>query len=287
MLAKVIFAAPIFLLGALPLSAQDAVVARLDGTSIISEADLSGWSAAQACYGEGALTSRRAAFMRLTEAALADKAMRENGGPVIDDAVVAADAARIDRETQAPDILACIKGALGKDYQRIFVRPSVTEASLRLFLMRDAAVQAPARKKVETAQQRALKGESLEAVSKELGLYYSSATYSLNPATASFRPETAPAEYQKEFIAKHLKGLSVGKFLDEPLESDYTFQAVRLLAQDEKGWFFETAVARKVGQEDWFAGLKKAKLEVLDAELHGWVKGIKGNPRLKAVEVAP
>ena len=267
--------------------ATAAEVARLDGVSIITEADLSGWSAAQACYGEGALTSRRAAFMRLTEAAIAEKAMRERGGPVIDEKAVSDDAARIDRETQAPDILACIKAALGKDYQRVFVRPSVTEASLRLFLMRDAKVQAPAREKSVTAQERALKGESLEAVSKELGLYYSSATYSLEPSTASYRPELAPAEYQKDFIEKHLSKLAPGKFLADPVESDYSFQAVRLLAHDGKGWLFETAVARKVGQEEWFGGLKKAKLEIFDAELREWVKGIRGNPRIVAVEVGP
>jgi hypothetical protein len=52
-----------------------AVAARLDGRAAVAEHDLSDWQAAQACYGEGALTSRRAALMRLVEAAIAEKAM--------------------------------------------------------------------------------------------------------------------------------------------------------------------------------------------------------------------
>ena len=62
---------------------------------------------------------------------------------------------------------------------------------------------------------------------------------------------------------------------------------VRLLKHDAKGWLFETAVARKLGQEEWFAAGPKSKLEIRDAELKAWVLSIKGNPRLKAVEVAP
>lgn len=270
---------------ALPAAAQD--VALLDGKVIVTEADLAGWSAAQGCYGEGALTSRRAAFMRLTEAALADSAMRKFGGPDIADADVAKDAERIDKETQAPDILACIKGALKDDYRRVFVRPSYTESRLRLYLMRDAKVQAGERRKVLDAVSRAGGKEGLEAAAKSLGLHYSSATFSLTPSTSGYRPDLPPAEYQADFIKKNLEPLRVGAFSPEPIETDYTFQAVRLLKHEEKGWLFETAVARKLGQEEWFKSLPKFKLEIRDADLRDWVKSIKGNPRLSAVEVGP
>lgn len=273
------------LLLAAPTSAQEVVL--LDGAPIVSEADLAGWSGAQGCYGEGALTSRRAAFMRLTEAALAEKAMRSSGGPDVTDADVAKDAERIDKETQAPDILACIKSSLGENYRRVFVRPSYTESRLRLYLMRDAKVQAGQRRKVLEAVERAGGKGGLEAAAKELGLHYSSATFSLTPSTTAYRPDLPPAEYQKDFIEKNLKALTPGAFAAEPIETDYTFQVVRLLKQDEKGWLFETAVARKLGQEEWFKALPKFKLEVRDQDLRDWVKGIKGNPRLSAVEVGP
>lgn len=268
-------------------SASDAVVARLDGTPYVTESDLAAWSAAQGCYGEGALTSRRAAFMRLTEAALAERAMRENGGPDITDGAVAEDAARIDRETQAPDILACIKAALKDDYRRVFVKPSLTEARLRTYLMKDAAVQAGQKAKAEEAVRRGKRRGALEAAAKELGLHYSSATFSEAASTGAYRPDLPPAEFQAEFIKAHLADLEPGRFKDGLVETDYTFQAVRLLEKSEKGWLFETVVARKLGQEEWFAGLSKRRLEILDAELREWVKGIKGNPRLFAVEVGP
>jgi hypothetical protein len=269
----------------LPASAQD--VALLDGKVAVTEADLAAWSAAQACYGEGALTSRKAAFMRLTEAALAERAMRESGGPDITDADVAEDAERIDTETQAPDILACIKAALKDDYRRVFVRPSYTESRLRLFLMRDAKVQDGQRRKALEAAKRAGAKGGLEAAAKELGLLYSSATFSEAPSTAAARPDLPPADYQKDFIETNLRPLKPGAFAPEPIETDYTFQAVRLLQRDEQGWRFETAVARKLGQEEWFQTLPKFRLEVRDAELRAWTRAIKGNPRLKAVELAP
>lgn len=270
---------------AIPAASQDVVL--LDGKVVVTEADLAGWSGAQGCYGEGALTSRRAAFMRLTEGALADAAMRRYGGPDITDVDVAKDAERIDKETQAPDILACIKSSLGADYRRVFVRPSYTESRLRLYLMRDAKVQAGEKKKVLEAVKNAGGKGGLEAAAKSLGLHYSSATYSATPATGANRPDLPPAEYQKDFISKNLEPLKPGQFSAEAIETDYTFQAVRLLKHDDKGWLFETAVARKLGQEEWFKSLPKFKLEIRDADLHDWVKGIKGNPRLSAVEVWP
>ncbi|MBI5597446.1 MAG: hypothetical protein HY928_15260 [Elusimicrobia bacterium] len=251
------------------LNATAGEVARLDGRTIVTDADIAGWSAAQACYGEGALTSRKAAFMRLTEAAVADKAMRGHGGPVIDDKAVAEDAARIDKETQAPDILACIKAALGADFQRVFVRPSLIESRLRLFLMRDARVQAPARAKAALARRRALEGSGLESAAKELGLHYSSASYSAGP----------------EPIGALLAGTPQGKFLDEPFETDYVFQAVRLLHKDGKGGTFEAATVRKAGQDEWFGSLPKMTLEIYDDGLREWAAGLKGNPRLTAVEI--
>ncbi|MDE2293364.1 MAG: hypothetical protein KGL53_14880 [Elusimicrobia bacterium] len=264
-------------------------VAKLDGRVVVTEADLSDWSAAQACYGPGALTSRKAAFMRLTEAAVAEAAMAAHGGPVIDAAKLDAEVRRIDRETRAPEILACIKRSLGERYARVFVRPELVESSLRLFLMRDPKVQEGPRGKAEEALARARKGGSLEKAATALGLFYSSATYTTAPSTtpASFRPDMPPPDYQAAFIKGHLAALEPGEAAAAPIESDYAFQDVRLLSHDGPRWTFEAAVARKASQEDWFGSMKKMRLQVLDKALYEWVKGLSGNPRLRAVRLEP
>lgn len=279
-------------LAAVPAAAEPPTAARLDGSAYLTEADLSDWSAAQGCYGEDAITSRKAAFMRLTEAALAEAAMKAEGGPVFDAVALSSEAARIDRETRAPDILACIKRALGpgeERYLRVFVRPTLVESRLRTFLMNDAKVQEGPRGRVKEAIARARKGGSMEKAAAELKLQYSSSTYSLEPSTAAqFTPEARmapPPEFQKDFIERYLAGLKPGETRAEPIESDYSLQAVRLLSVDGPRRRFETAVALKTSQEEWFKSLPKRKLEILDQELHDWAKGLKGNPRLTAVEI--
>lgn len=266
------------------------MVVRLEGRAVITEADLSAWSAAQGCYGEDAITSRNAAFMRLTEAALAESAMAGRGGPTLDEAAVSSEAARIDRETRAPDILACIKRALGTEpYLRVFVRPTLIESRLRLFLMQDKGVQAGPRGRMEEAVRRARKGEALEKAAGALDLTYSSATYSLETDTAAaLSPGVRmlpPPDYQKDFIERYLNGLKPGELRGDLIESDYAFQAVRLLKADGPRRLFESAAARKAGQEEWFKSLPKMKLEISDEALRGWAKGLRGNPRLSVVEI--
>lgn len=276
---------------ALPAAAAAVPVARLDGREVMSDADLADWSAAQGCYGEDAITSRKAAFMRLAEAAIAEAALAEHGGPVFDSVALSSEAARIDRETRAPDILACIKKVLGpgeERYRRVFVRPTLIESRLRTFLMTDAKVQEGPRGRVKEAIARAGKGGSLETLAAELNLSYSSATYSLEPSTGALRPEdhfAPPPDFQKDFIERHLAPLKPGELRAEPIETDYSLQAVRLLSSDGPRRRFESVVALKTSQEEWFKSMPKRKLEILDEELRAWVKGLRGNPRMTAVEI--
>ncbi|HAH06963.1 MAG TPA: hypothetical protein DCM05_10635 [Elusimicrobia bacterium] len=261
---------------------RDAVVAKLDGVAVVTEGELADWQAAQACYGEGALTSRNAGLMRLLEAAIAEKALKDTGASKFTQAEVEAEAARIDRETRAPDILACIKNGLkGERYLKAFVKPTLVESKLRSYLMQDVGVQAGSRKKVEDAIRKARQG-SLQKAAKQYGLVYSSMTYSLEATTGSALPWSP---YEKEFIEQHLKKLKAGELGKAAIESDYDFRAVRLLKTDGKKWFFESAYALKLDQVEWLKGMPKMKLEILDEGLRGWVKGIKGNPRLVATEV--
>jgi len=270
--------------------------ARLDGRAAVTEGDLSDWQAAQACYGEGALTSRRAALMRLVEAAIAGKAMLLAGRAGISDSDLSAEAERIDRETRAPEILACIKKALAprERYLRVFVRPTLVESRLRAFLIRDPGVQAGPRGRIEKALSRARKGVMMENAAKEAGLAYSSSTYSLAPSTDADTAarygggRAAPwSPFEEDFIRRFLQELKPGTLRKEPIETDYDFRIVRLLHADgvRGRWTFESVSAAKISQEEWFKSLPKMKLEIMDEEMRAWIKSIQGNPRLAAAEI--
>lgn len=273
---------------------QADAVAVLDGRAIVSEADIRDYQALQACYGEEALPSRRAALMRLVEAAIAESAMRDHDGPRITDKDVEADALRIDRETRAPEILACIKKHFGGDkrrYERVFVRPALVEARFRHFVPNDPGIQAGARRRIGLAAERGGKGEGLEALARQFGLAYSSATYALAASSAAAVPPEAarggpPPAYQTEFISRHLQGLKPGQ-LRGPEETDHDFRLVRLIRAVGPRWTFESVSAPKTTQEDWLRSLPRMKLTISDEELRLWVRGIRGNPRLAAVEVLP
>lgn len=267
-------------------AASAVIVAVLAGRPAVMEADLADYRAAQACYGEGALTSREAALMRLLEAALAETAMEKAGAAPLDEAALKNDAERIDKETRAPEILACVKAHFGSDearYRRIFVRTHLAESRLRDFLIHDPAVQGPVRLSARRAAARALSGATLARAASAFGLSYASATYSVEPSP----DPSGRAEFQASFIRERLAGLSTGQITPEPLESDYDLQVIRLLSVAGPRWTFESASIRKRSQEEWFASLPKRRLEVRDRALRDWLSSIRGNPRLSAVELIP
>ena len=271
----------------------DAAAALLDGRVIVTERDIKDSSNAESCRGADALTSRKAAFMRLLEAGLAEEAMRAHGGPRTTAADLKADAERIDRETRAPEILACIKKYFAGDtqrYLRIFVRTAYVESRFRLFMMRDPGVQEEQSKKARAALERARGGASFETAAKEFSLAYTSATYALSASSDSPRapmPGRPWSPYEADFIREQLMPLAAGQMKGEPLETDFDFRLVRLLGKDADGrrWTFEAVSAPKQTQEGWLKSLPKGKLTVADDELRAWLLSIKGNPRLSAVEI--
>ena len=267
-------------------AASAVIVAVLAGHPAIMEADLADYQAAQACYGEGALTSREAALMRLLEAALAETAMKKAGAAPIDEADLKKDAERIDKETRAPEILACVKARFGSDearYRRVFVRTHLAESRLRDFIIHDAAVQGPIRLQARRAAARARSGAPLARAASAFGLTYTSATYSVEPST----DPSGRGEFQASFIREQLAGLTTGQLAPEPMESDYELKVIRLLSVEGPRWTFESASIRKRSQEEWFASLPKRRLEVRDRALRQWLSSIRGNPRLSAVELTP
>jgi hypothetical protein len=268
------------------------VAARLDGQAIITRQDISDWQAHQPCYGPESIASRKAAFMRLFEARLAEAAMRSGGGPVITPAALKKEAARIDAETQAPDMLACIKKTLaeGERYTRAFLRPILAESLFRNYLMNDRKVQTGPLLKIKKARELLAAGGSFESAAAKTGLVYSSRTYSVSepPAAGGADPADPAARWtpwEPEFINKYLKGLKPGEIRRETVETDYNLQLVRFIKSGGNKWFFESLLVTKTSQEELFGNMKKGKLEVFDAEIKEWLLSIKGNPRLSAVEI--
>ncbi len=200
-------------LPALAVAAEESVAARLDGKAVITERDISDRQLHQSCYGADALTSRKAAFMRLLEARIAEKAMSAAGAPAITAADVKKEAARIDAETRAPEILECIKKSLGGPgdrYLATFVRPVLAESLFRTFLMNSKKVQAGPLGKIKKALELSAGGKSFEDAARETGLTYSSQTYSASESSSAVQagpagpgPRWSPME--AEFIEKYLK----------------------------------------------------------------------------------
>lgn len=294
-LALSVLAAAAEPVSALP-SHGDAIVALLSGRPVITEADLLDYQATQACYGEGALTSRKAAFMRLLEASIAGEAMRAGGGPTPDEAVLKEESDRIDKETRAPEIVACIKKHYGDDarrYRKIFVRLAWIASRFRVFSAYDPGVQERARRQYRLAAERVHAGTSMDVAARELGLAYSSATYSLE--SSSQATQTVPAElarygmpvrpHEAQFIQEHLAGLTIGQLNGEPIETDYDLQLVRLLGRDGVRSTFESISVRKGSAASWLGSLPKMSLSIKDEPLQLWVEGLQGNPSLAAVTI--
>lgn len=269
-------------------------VALLAGRPVIMERDIVDYQASQGCY-DGGITSRQYAFMRLLEAAIAEHSMKAGKKPVITEEGLEAEAARIDRETRAPEVIACIKKyfeSAPQRYKLVYVRPVLVESKLREFLGSAGIVQAKPKRLAEQAFVRAKKGESLEALGREPGLAYSSATYSLEVSTQMpampgelMRYGISSGPFEQDFIRKHLLDLKPGELKGGPVETDSDFRLLRLLSTDGTRYKFEWTFARKHSQEDWFGSLPKADLAVKDADLYSWLSKISGNPRLSSVKL--
>lgn len=264
-------------------AAPAATVAVYDGKAVVTEADIRDAQLAQRCYGEGAQSSRKAVFMRRLEAAIAEDAMLRAKEPPIDAAALRREVERIDSETRAPEIIACVKAALGGDaarYAAAYARPVLVEARFRIFLSTSAAVQGEVRRRAAAAFARASEGLALAEAAKRHGLEYSSGTYA---SRASSEAVSAAGSAEDDFIRRELTGLEPGKLVLK--ESDYDLSLLRVIAVNGPSATFEKAVVRKASQEYWFKSLKKRRLEVLDGELFRWLSGIGGNPRLYAVSL--
>lgn len=263
------------------------VVAAVGERTTVLEQDIKDWQTLQACYGEDALVERKAAFMRQLEASIGEEVLSAHAGVRLKPEEYQAELERVDRETQAPDILACIKKYFGKDtgrYGRVFLRPVMVNRHMGNFLSSHPTAQGKAFELRDQAKSR-LGKDSFEAIARDLGVRYSSATYSMEASTAApAGPGPGWSPFEPYFIEQHLKGLEIGQ-ASPPIETGYHIQFARLLEKDGGRYRFESILIEKRGQAAVFAELPKLRCEIRDAALREWTRGIRGNPWLEAVEI--
>lgn len=262
------------------------------GEGEVTERDIADWQAAQRCYGPDAITSRRAGFMRMYEAAILDEVLKAAGRPVTGDEY-RAEVARIDLETRAPDILRCIKkhfsaGAAGR-YERVFIRPILVQRYIREFVKSNPDVQVKAYS-LRDGILKDIKGrKAFEDIASARGVEYSTRTYAVEADTAApvaMEPWKRWSPFEAAFINEHLKDLKPGQAKAEPIEDERNIRFVRLGSVDGKKYTFEMLELDKLTTEEYLKQVPKLPARINDRELHDWAAPIKGNPLLAPAELA-
>ncbi len=275
--------------GGLNAAAAVAVV----GGGEVSEQDISDWQAAQGCYGEDAITSRKAGFMRMYEAAILDEVLTHSALRPVTREEYAKEVARIDAETRAPEILACIKKYFGEStarYERVFIRPILTQRYIHEFVKTDPKVQAKAYGLRDAVLKDIAGKKEFKAIGLERGIAYSTAVYAIEEDTtapAALDPWKRWSPFEGAFITENLKDLGPGEVKPGPIEDPASIRLVRLISVTGKKYYFESLTVPKLSTEEYLKSVAKLPVKINDKELHDWVAPIKGNPLLAPAEIAP
>lgn len=261
------------------------------GSGVVSEIDIADWQAAQGCYGEEAITSRKAGFMRMYEAAILEEVLNRQAKSPVKTEEYDAEVARIDRETRAPDILGCIKKYFGGDgprYRRVFIRPILVQRDIREYVRNSLEVQAGA----YGLRDGILKDIDNKKVFKDIGaargVTYSTSTYAIEEDTAApvaMEPWKRWSPFEAAFINEHLKDLKPGEVKAAPIEDDANIKFVRLISITGKKYYFETLSLPKISTEEYLRLIPRLPARINDKELHDWVAPIKGNPLLAPADL--
>lgn len=261
------------------------------GGGIVSETDITDWQAAQGCYGEDAITSRKAGFMRMYEASILEEVLNNTAKRPVKTEEYDAEVARIDRETRAPDILACIKKYFGGDgprYRRVFIRPILVQRDIRGFVRTDPAVQEKAYALRDGILADTAKKKTFKAIGVARGVAYSTYTYAVEEDTAApaaLEPWRRWSPFEAAFINEHLKDLRPGQVKAAPIEDDAGLKFVRLISVTGKKYYFETLSLPKLTTEEYLRLIPKLPARINDRELHDWAAPIKGNPLLAPADL--
>lgn len=260
------------------------------GGGEVSEQDISDWQAAQSCYGGDAITSRKAGFMRLFEAAILEEVLARQARPITA-AEYKAEAARIDAETRAPDILGCIKNYFGGGtarYERVFVRPILAQRFIREYVKSDPGVQAKAYALREWVLNDLAEKKAFKNIGLARGIAYSTAAYSVEEDTsapAAAEPWKRWSPFEAAFIEEHLKALKPGEVKPKPIEDELSVKFVRLLSVTSRKYYFESLTVPKLSTEGYLKSVRKLPCKINDRELRDWAAPIKGNPILAPAEI--
>lgn len=261
------------------------------GGGVVSETDITDWQAAQGCYGEDAITSRKAGFMRMYEASILEEVLNNTAKRPVKTEEYDAEVARIDRETRAPDILACIKKYFGGDgprYRRVFIRPILVQRDIREFVRNSAAVQQKAYTLRDGVLEDIAKKKTFKAIGAARGVAYSTSAYSVEEDTSvpmAQEPWRRWSPFEAAFINEHLKDLKPGQVKAAPIEDDAAIKFVRLISVTGKKYYFETLSLQKLTTEEYLKLIPRLPARINDKELHDWVAPIKGNPLLAPADL--
>jgi hypothetical protein len=261
------------------------------GGGVVSEIDISDWQAAQGCYGEDAITSRKAGFMRMYEAAILEEVLNNQAKSPVKTEEYDAEVARIDRETRAPDILGCIKkyfGGDGQRYRRVFIRPILVQRDIREYVKNSPGVQARAYALRDGILKDIENKKAFKDIGAARGVTYSTSTYAIEEDTAApaaMEPWKRWSPFEAAFINEHLKGLKPGEVKAAPIEDDAGIKFVRLIGVTGIKYYFETLSLPKITTEEYLKLIPKLPARINDKELHDWVAPIKGNPLLAPADL--
>jgi len=270
------------------------IVARLGDNGVVSEQDLKDFKDSNGCRGEGALNSRKAGFMQMLETALQQEFLWRDSAQKLKLEELEKERKRIDTGTRAPDILLCMKqvfsfnkdqnkftsGERYNQYLRVFVRPILINKKGHYYFSFDKKLQKDAYTARDNIKKLIEKKKTFEKIGKQLDIKYSSQTYSYEKKDD---PEWSP--FQKIFIDEHLKKVSPGEVLPEPIEGDQEIRFVRLLSVEGELYEFETLWIKKLSIRQLTKIVKKLPTTIYDSGLKAWIESIHGNPLLWALEL--
>jgi hypothetical protein len=196
---------------------------------------------------------------------------------------IIAEAKRIDEETKAPDILACVKKAFGRnreDYLTYFVSPSLYNRKVHSAFNLSVSIHKEAIEKIEAVKAEVFKKpEKFETIGRSRGNFESSAYPPKEKNTTpeilipyGFGEKTDYAE--NPFVKNVLSRLKLGEIFPNVVEDDYSYKLVKLLSS-EKGndgvtrYRFEAITVAKRSFDEWFREINKdVTIKICDKSLY-------------------
>ncbi|MFA6316474.1 MAG: STT3 domain-containing protein [Elusimicrobiota bacterium] len=278
-------------------------VAALAGEEPITEEDLADSMAVESCYGPDAISSRRAGFIRMLETGLIEAVLAREGGIRIAAKEFEAEERRVDLETKAPDILACIKKRFSfekgrgfgseqgrKRYWRVYLRKHMANSRFHKFVNYSPKVQKGAYGLRDRLLPKVRTSGPFPAMAVESGVEYSSHTYSLEEpkgegGTAGRASAMPWSPFEKLFIEENLKDLAPGKAKPSAIDSDGEVRFARLLSVRQGTYEFEQLQIAKKNAAEYMLSLSKFDCSINDPDLRDWIRSISGNPLLGALRL--